>query len=96
LAPPLFIDDGIYFTVILRSAEYPVPEAIRPNPAQAGNQDSIIAALKTGSMSRSGIEAATGLTTAKVRYALEKLMAQGKVHKIGNGSSATTTYTLAQ
>jgi ATP-dependent DNA helicase RecG len=94
MAPPTFIDGGIYFTVILRSAEYPIPVLPAPSQKLVGNQECIIAVLNNGVLSRSEIEAATGLSTSKVRYALAKLMARGKIQKIGNGTSATTKYAL--
>jgi len=94
MSPPFFIDGGIYFTVILESAEYPTPIMFQESQKPAGNQGIILSSLERGALSKSDIEAFTGLTPAQVRYALSKLISQGRVQKIGNRTSAATKYEL--
>ncbi|MCL2655688.1 MAG: putative DNA binding domain-containing protein [Coriobacteriia bacterium] len=94
MSPPLFIDGGIYFTVILKSAECPVPVTAEKGQKPVGNQEVILSSLASGALSKSDLEIATGLSVSKVRYALTKLIAQGQVQKIGNKTSAATKYAL--
>ncbi|MDR1015546.1 MAG: putative DNA binding domain-containing protein [Coriobacteriales bacterium] len=98
MAPPTFIDAGIYFTVILKPAgaepDEPVVILEKDTGDKKSNIDLILAALRTEPLSRSQIEKATGLTFAKVRYSLSKLIGQGRVQRVGNGTSAATKYTV--
>jgi len=95
MPPPRFIDGGIYFTVILRSLEYSKSAISIEGQQSAGNQGTVLSSLKDGALSRKEIELATGLSEAKVRYALLKLMEQGQVQKIGQKTSASTKYEIA-
>jgi ATP-dependent DNA helicase RecG len=94
MQPPIFIDGGIYFTVILKSGNYGLRHekaSVLPLPDPLAK---IIYALKKGACSRRELEAATNLSAAQVRYALGKLIEQGKVRKMGTGTSPKTKYEL--
>lgn len=94
MSPPTFIDGGIYFTVILRSAKL-IPDELPVNTRVGqNNTQSILAALKKGALSRSDLEAKTGLTDNQVRYSLTKLISQGKVKKLGHKTSSKAKYEL--
>jgi ATP-dependent DNA helicase RecG len=95
MQPPIFYDGGIYFTAILKSAEFTAPVVRADASAGPGNEAKVQAALRGGALSRSDIEKRAGLSTAQVRYALNKLLGESKVRKFGDGSSPNTKYGLA-
>jgi ATP-dependent DNA helicase RecG len=94
--PPAFYDGGIYFTAVLRSARLSPPIEHIDAPLNTDNEGKVQAALREGGLSRSDIEKHAGLTTAQVRYALNKLLIMKKVKKHGEGSSPYTKYYLSQ
>lgn len=91
---PRFIDGGIYFTVILNSvlAKKPVVKSI--GLSGGANTDLILAALKEGPLSKAALSQLTGLSAGKVKYAVEKLLKEKKIHKIGKDRSPDTVYAL--
>jgi ATP-dependent DNA helicase RecG len=94
MAPPKFIDGGIYFTVILQSGMLSIRNDPDEEVKPGSNDEKVIAALKRGARSRNEIEEASKLSFSQVRYALRRLTDQGKVVKIGDNRSKKTMYEL--
>ncbi|MDR0825311.1 MAG: putative DNA binding domain-containing protein [Prevotella sp.] len=94
MEPPIFIDGGIYFTAILKAAGRNETLKIDETILKRDSQSVIVMELQKGTRSRSELEIATSLSTSQVRYALTKLIKQGKVKKIGESSSSKTKYGL--
>jgi ATP-dependent DNA helicase RecG len=94
MAPPIFIDGGIYLTVILRSGMVPIDEDSNQQVEPGSNDEKILEVLKGGAFSRNELETATKLSFSQVRYALRRLTNQGKVTKIGDSRSKNTLYKL--
>jgi ATP-dependent DNA helicase RecG len=92
---PRFIDGGIYFTAILKSGKYYRNDNVDKQSASGGNESRLLLLLAASPCSRNKLQDATGLTSAQIRYSLEKLIKAGKVIKAGNGSSPNTVYALA-
>ena len=98
MPPPVFIDGGIYFSVILTS---PANSLAGPGSTGCsasgltGNGAKILAALTKGSLSKQEIASETALTMSQIRYSLEMMIGTKKVVKIGEGSSPATRYSLA-
>jgi len=96
MAPPVFIDGGIYFTVILKSGLKPQKQVSVKQVESGSNRDKVIAALGEGSLSRSELEEATNLSFSQVRYVLRELVSRGEVQMIGKERSTNTLYGLHQ
>jgi ATP-dependent DNA helicase RecG len=94
MQPPLFIDGGIYFTAILKSAKHGVRQSKEVALPTLSSQTMILEELKNGNRSRVELETATKLSSAQVRYALTKLIEKNKVKKLSEGSSPKTLYGL--
>jgi ATP-dependent DNA helicase RecG len=90
---PRFIDGGIYFTVILKSvlAEKRVNET---NGTSNGGTKLVLAALQECSRSKTEIQQLTGMTYGKTKYAIEKLLRERKIYKIGKEKSPNSMYAL--
>ncbi|MGV8082221.1 MAG: ATP-binding protein [Coriobacteriia bacterium] len=88
---PRFIDGGIYFTVILNSvlAKKPTPQTA---DTRATNTDLVLAVLREGPKSKSEIQQATNLTYGKTKYAVEKLLEERRIYRIGKDRSPHTVY----
>lgn len=96
LAPPIFVDKAVSFTVVL----------MRPDMTAGGGpgvgavsgagepRERVLAALQRGALDRKEIINQTGLTRAQVRYALEKLVQGGHVVMLGGLGDRNTTYAL--
>jgi ATP-dependent DNA helicase RecG len=100
--PPIFIDGGIYFTAILKSAEnreMPIEDELPKEDKEIKKinpQTMIITELKIGNRSKEELREATNLSKSQIRYALGKLIEQGKVEKFGERNSPRTEYGLKQ
>ncbi|MDR3314860.1 MAG: putative DNA binding domain-containing protein [Coriobacteriales bacterium] len=90
---PRFIDGGIYFTVILSSVLTATSATNNAKPKNS-NTDLVLAALSKGSKSKTEIQRATHLSYGKTKYAVEKLLKEQKVYKIGKDKSPNTVYAL--
>ena len=106
-----FIDGGIYFTAVLKSAEYQPgfhtssssgsaeyskPLQEDPLPHTPKNEGLIVAALSESALSRKELEIKTELTVSQVRYMLKKLIEEGKIYKTKEGSSPASKYALCR
>ena len=90
---PIFIDGGVYFTVILNSLTAKnnmSKETMKP----VGNDALILASLKKEPKSKADLQAMTKLTYGQTKYSIEKLMASGKIYKLGKNRSPNTRYAL--
>ena len=90
---PVFIDGGIYFTVILNSLTSKSNRAHEVDKV-AGNAALILTALKDGAKSKAELQRITQLTYGQTKYAIEKLLALGKVYILGENRSPNTKYAL--
>jgi ATP-dependent DNA helicase RecG len=94
-ALPIFVDKAVTFTAILmrpnsqQSLSPSVPTPTNDVPVQ------IMSALSERPLTRRDIATTCHLTASQVRYALNKLIKQGKVHMNGKLGVHDTTYTLA-
>jgi len=95
MEPPVFIDAGIYFTVIVKSAASNFKiKTDSPGSGPSGNNEKISAALSKGAMSKQEIANETTLTLSQIRYALDKMLREERILKLGEGSSPLTKYAL--
>lgn len=96
--PPLFIDRGVGFTVVLMRPYAQQPQIVAAEAttvATSGDPVSrILAVLSEGELDRSTIGDRAGLTFAQTKYALGKLTRSGKVTMSGGIGSHRTTYAL--
>ena len=92
---PRFIDGGIYFTVILDSvlAKDSANEA-EGNGNGNGGSKLVLAALQDKPRPKSEIQQMTGMTYGRTKYAVEKLLRERKIYKIGKGTSPNTVYAI--
>lgn len=96
--PPIFIDRGVSFTVVLMRPNMSAPaegtqsQGVVPN---GDPQSRVMSALQAGESDRSSLVSQTGLTRSQVRYALEKLIKQNKVVMRGGWGDRTTRYAIA-
>jgi ATP-dependent DNA helicase RecG len=88
---PKFIDGGIYFTVILNSVLTKQPIAKDSNHSNS-NTNLVLAALRNGAKSKTEIQKTTNLTHGQTKYAVEKLLKEKKIYKIGKDKSPNTIY----
>jgi len=88
---PVFIDGGVYFTVILNSLASKSNKAYKADRV-AGNAELILAALNDGAKSKAELQRMTQLSYGQTKYAIEKLQAVGKVYKLGENCSPNTKY----
>jgi len=88
---PVFIDGGVYFTVILNSLVSKSNRAYEGDKA-TGNTALILAALKDGAKSKAELQRITQLSYGQTKYAIEKLQTAGKVYKLGENRSPNTKY----
>jgi ATP-dependent DNA helicase RecG len=94
MPPPIFVDGGIYFSVILKSGEYSTACNTKSDRAPLDNGGKILAALEKGALSKKELTAETALTISQIRYMLTKLIQEKKVRKLGAASSPSTKYSL--
>lgn len=90
---PKFIDGGIYFTVILNSI---LARGDASNAEGKGNGGSrlVLSALQDKPRSKAEIQQMTGMTYGKTKYAVEKLLKERKIYKIGKSKSPNTVYAI--
>jgi ATP-dependent DNA helicase RecG len=79
LPPPIFDDDGLRFTVVLRQRTRTSDGKIQPHSSRA----KILVALTAGSLDVDQLHAATGLAAANLRKQLRTLRAHGLVTQQG-------------
>jgi ATP-dependent DNA helicase RecG len=93
MSAPRFIDGGIYFTVILSSALEPnsTSDNYDAEPVSS-NTELVMAALRHAPKSKSEIQRVTRLSYGKTKYAIEKLLAQRRIYKLGKDRSPNTVY----
>ncbi|MDR1513431.1 MAG: hypothetical protein LBS56_08125 [Propionibacteriaceae bacterium] len=92
---PIFIDKAVSFTAVLMRLGSPVGPA--SPPASTGWTDTperILALLAAGPLDRGSIAEQCHLTRSQVRYALDKLIKQGRVQMNGGLGARDTTYAL--
>lgn len=97
--PPIFIDRAVSFTVVLMRPNMTARAGTPPDelaPGAADPQERIVAVLRQGALDRNGIVAATGLTRSQVRYALDKLVKNGRVAMIGRWGDRNTRYAIEE
>jgi ATP-dependent DNA helicase RecG len=87
MPPPLFDDDGLRFTVVLRRNQPAKRPLVRPGTTTA----KVLAALGSGPLDVEQIAAATALEPANIRQRLRELRAAGLVLQHG-GRGLPTTY----
>ncbi|MDR1186190.1 MAG: putative DNA binding domain-containing protein [Bifidobacteriaceae bacterium] len=95
--PPIFIDKAVSFTAVLVRPPLARAPAVQGAVVTANRTDlsgRIMEALAGGSLNRRAIEDRCGLTPSQVRYALGKLVKQGRVRMEGGLGSRNTTYSL--
>jgi ATP-dependent DNA helicase RecG len=90
---PRFIDGGIYFTVILESV-LAKDDAGKVEGNAHESTRLILTALQGRSRSKAEMQQITGLTYGKTKYAVEKLLRERKIYKIGKDKSPNTVYAL--
>ena len=98
---PIFIDKGVSFATVIMRPQSAVTVMSRRRDPQApsvlGWKDvpsRITACLANGPLDRATIADCCHLTPSQVRYALNKLIAQGKVQMNGGMGTRYTTYSL--
>jgi len=89
---PTFIDGEIYFTAILQRGV--LLEREKAATKQISNADKILLSLSKGDLSHSEIELRTLLTKSQVRYALEKLIEENRIVRIGKARDTKSKYRL--
>jgi len=98
LEMPIFIDRGVSFTTVLMRPRSTEPIGSKPDPVALPSSDwkdvpsRILATLSDGPLDRNTIADRCHLTSSQVRYALKKLVSQGKVQMNGGLGSRGTTY----
>ena len=88
---PKFVDGGIYFTVILNSV-LAIKPAKKITGMHVSNTDLVLAVLREGPKSKAEIQQATHMTYGKTKYAVEKLLREKRIYKIGKNRSPNTVY----
>ena len=97
MPPPQFIDGGVYFSVILKTAVKAVVDDERSMLFKMSNNSAkILAVLAKGALSKQEIVSETSLTPPQIRYAIDKMIKEGVVLKLGEGSSPATRYSLSR
>jgi len=89
---PIFIDGEIYFTAILRRGILLEKEKKAKMPLE--NAEVILQLLVEGALSKTEIEKGTSLTKSQVRYAIDKLMKEKRIVRIGKERDPKSTYQL--
>ncbi|MDR1264949.1 MAG: putative DNA binding domain-containing protein [Propionibacteriaceae bacterium] len=103
-APPIFIDKAVSFTTVLMrpsqsgaptSAASPAPPGVIPDPTRdLGVPARVLAALAAGPLDRRALAERCRLTPSQARYALGKLIKQGRVEMNGGLGARQTSYRL--
>ena len=88
---PVFIDGGVYFTVILNNL-FSKSKRSNASDKAVGNADLILAALKSGAKSKTELQRITQLSYGQTKYTVEKLQSSGKIYKLGENRSPNTKY----
>ncbi|MDR1077437.1 MAG: hypothetical protein LBL55_01980, partial [Propionibacteriaceae bacterium] len=96
MAPPIFHDNGVRFTVRLSHVRpTPAPAASPPSPSD-DNRVIVLAALKGGVATVTAIARATGLTGRQVRYTLDALEREGAVQATRRGRGRAALYAATE
>jgi ATP-dependent DNA helicase RecG len=93
--PPLFVDKGVSFTAILTRPDPSgaVPTPVRNEPStQMAATAKIEAALAEGPLNRRALAQRCHLSLTQARYALGKLLQDGRVTMNGGWGARNTTY----
>jgi ATP-dependent DNA helicase RecG len=91
---PIFIDKAVSFTAVITRPD-PSAGPVRPadhTPTWMDVPTRILACLDDGPLSRNAIAQRCGLTPSQTRYALGKLIRQGRVNMDGGWGARNTTY----
>jgi len=95
MAPPIFHDTGLRFTVRIRAAraaERQVPSG--PVKSVSGNENLMVSVLTNGDQTVSELSRISGLSQRQVRYVLTGLQARGRVASYRTPGSKQFSYTL--
>jgi ATP-dependent DNA helicase RecG len=95
--PPIFIDKAVSFTaVLMRPHAWTAPSVPASNASvdQLDTPAKILAVLADGPLDRRAIADRCNLTASQTRYALGKLIKQGRVEMDGGLGSRNTTYAI--